>query len=122
MTQRRRRARLVQSTGMAAIHPRVNVTYEQIEAYCRKWNIVRLELFGSILREDFDAESNVNVLVSFAPDARIGLFALVRMEDELRELLGRDVDLVEREAVEESPNWIRRKAILGSAHLVYAAA
>lgn len=107
---------------MDTVHPRLNVTPEQIEAFCRKWQITRLELFGSVLRDDFDDESDVDLLATFAADARFGLFALVDMETELRELIGRDVDLVDRKAIEESPNWIRRKAILTDAHPVYAAA
>ena len=107
---------------MDEIVARLRVTGPQIEAFCRKWDIVRFELFGSVLRDDFGPESDVDVLVTFAPDAHIGLFALVRIQDELRDLLGRDVDLVERKAVEESSNWIRRKAILSSTRLVYAAA
>ncbi|MDE3096936.1 MAG: nucleotidyltransferase domain-containing protein [Chloroflexota bacterium] len=107
---------------MDAIFARLGVTGQQIGAFCHKWDIVRFELFGSVLRDDFGPASDVDVLVTFAPDAHIGLFALVRMQDELRDLLGRDVDLVERKAVEESSNWIRRKAILSSTRLVYAAA
>ena len=107
---------------MDAILDRLHVTEAQIAAFCQKWQIVRFELFGSVLREDFDAESDIDVLVTFASTARYGLFALVQMEDELGVLIGRDVDLVEREAVEESPNWIRRNSILSAARLVYAAA
>jgi hypothetical protein len=107
---------------MVAVHPRLAVSEEQIEAFCQKWKVVRLELFGSVLRDDFGPESDIDVLVTFAPDVRVGLFALVRVEDDLRDLFGRDVDLVERKAIEESPNWIRRRAILDSARLVYAAA
>ncbi|MDP9237873.1 MAG: nucleotidyltransferase domain-containing protein [Chloroflexota bacterium] len=107
---------------METIHPNVPVTPEQIAEFCQKWKITRFELFGSVLRDDFDADSDIDVLVTFAPDARVSLFSLVHMEDELKALLGRDVDLVERKAIEESPNWIRRKSILNSTQLVYAAA
>jgi predicted nucleotidyltransferase len=106
---------------MVAVHPRLAASEEQIEAFCQKWKIVRLELFGSVLRDDFDDASDIDLLVTFAPDARKNLFGLVRMEDELGDLLGREVDLVERKAIEESPNWIRRKAILSSVRQIYAA-
>ena len=107
---------------MERVHPRLSITREQLEQFCRKWKIERLELFGSVLRDDFDDESDVDVLATFRPDARLSLFKLVQMEGELRDLLGRRVDLVERKAIEENPNWIRRKAILDSARLLYAAA
>lgn len=109
-------------SGMAAIHPHVNVDCEQIEAFCRKWRVVRFELFGSVLRDDFDDRSDVDVLVTFAPGTRWTFRDDLTMEDELANLFGRHVDVVERTRVEQSPNWIRRKAILNSATLVYAAA
>lgn len=107
---------------MDTIHPNTHVTNEQIAAYCAKHQITQMELFGSILRDDFDDQSDVDVLVVFSPDAQVSLFSLVRMEDELAELFGRKVDLVERKAIEESPNWIRRRSILASPKLIYAAA
>lgn len=101
---------------------RLNITEPQIAAFCQKWKIVRFELFGSALRDDFDDQSDVDVLVVFAPESTISLFGLVTAQEELEALLGRSVDLVERQAVEESPNWIRRRSILSSTRLVYAAA
>lgn len=101
---------------------RLHATENQIAVFCEKWKITRFELFGSVLRDDFDAESDVDVLVVFAPDAKISLFRLVTAEEELKALVGRRVDLVERRAVEESPNWIRRRSILNSTRLIYAAA
>jgi len=92
--------------------PRVPIDKDRIAAFCRKWQITELSLFGSVLRDDFRADSDVDVLVRFADEAHWGLFHLCRMEDELREIFGREVDLVTRRSVEESPNWIRRKHIL----------
>ncbi len=83
--------------------------------------IIEFGFFGSVLRDDFQPASDVDVLVSFAPEARWSLFDLVEMENELSQLLKREVDLVEREAVERSPNYIRRKNILQSAQVIYAA-
>jgi predicted nucleotidyltransferase len=94
---------------------------QAIEAFCRKWEIVRMELFGSVLREDFRSESDIDFLVTFAPEAEWSLFDLVVMQGELETLLGRKVDLVERRAVEKSTNWIRRQEILGTAREYYAA-
>jgi predicted nucleotidyltransferase len=101
--------------------PRVPWSLESIQDFCRRWKIVELAVFGSILREDFCPESDVDFLVRFAPDARWSLFDHARMERELEELLGRAVDLVSRSAVERSSNWIRREEILGTARTLYAA-
>ncbi len=73
-----------------------------------------------MLRDDFRPDSDVDVLVRFAPDAGHTLFDLVRIEEELRALLGREVDLVEKSAIERSRNYLRRKAILAAAEVVYA--
>jgi len=106
---------------MDGIVARLGVTQEQIAAFCRRWQIVRFELFGSAVREDFDERSDIDVLVVFADDGKIRLHDLLDMEEELQGLFGRKVDLVKRRLVEENPNWIRRRGILSSTHLVYAA-
>jgi predicted nucleotidyltransferase len=90
-----------------------------IKEFCEKWNICKLELFGSVLRDDFGPESDVDVLATFAPDARLSLFDLVDAESELRSIFGRPVDLLDRSSVEHSENWIRRRRILESARTVY---
>ena len=94
---------------------------DEIADFCRRWQVIELALFGSALRDDFGPDSDIDVLVSFAPDAHWGLFALVQMQDELEAILGREVDLVSRQAVEQSENYIRRKAILSGLEVVYAA-
>jgi predicted nucleotidyltransferase len=94
---------------------------ESIEDFCRRWKIVELAVFGSVLRDDFRPDSDLDFLVRFAPDARWSLFDHARMERELEGLLGREVDLVSRSAVERSRNWIRREEILGTARTLYAA-
>src|SRR3990170_2944244 len=87
---------------------------ESLAACCRRWKILRLEVFGSALREDFGPDSDIDLLVTFSPDAEWSLFDHVRMTEELAAILGRDVDLISRRAVERSHNWIRRQAILDS--------
>ena len=82
---------------------------------------MELSLFGSVLREDFHPESDIDVLVSFAPNVRISLFDLVDMQDELKDFFGRDVDLVEKEAILQSENYIRRKSILENIKVIYVA-
>jgi len=100
---------------------KIQIPEEKIADFCRRWKIREFALFGSVLRDDFGPDSDVDVLVTFAEDARWSLFDIVRMEDELKELLGREVDLSERRAVEQSDNYIRRRRILGSARTVYVA-
>lgn len=98
----------------------IDLPRQTIETFCRRWKISELSLFGSVLGKDFGSHSDVDVLVTYAPDARWSLLDAVRMEDELTALLGRKVDLVSRRAVERSDNWIRRSAILKSAEVIYA--
>ena len=99
----------------------IPIDKEEIAALCQRWNITELALFGSVLRDDFRPDSDVDILVRFSPDAQYGLFAVSRLQAELEQILGREVDLVERAAVEQSRNYLRRKAILSSVELVYAA-
>ena len=106
---------------MTLASDRIAVSDEQVAAFCRQWRIVELALFGSVLRDDFGPESDVDVLVTFAPSARWSLLDLVRMQEELTAVLGRKVDLVERAAVEQSENYIRRRHILQSLEPVYVA-
>jgi predicted nucleotidyltransferase len=99
---------------------RIDIPHEAIAAFCRRWKITELSLFGSVLRDDFRPDSDVDVLVTFAPNHQLTLFDLVQMERELQGIVGHPVDLVERESIEESPNYIRRNAILSTARPLYA--
>ena len=94
---------------------------EDIAAFCQRWQITELAFFGSVLRDDFRPDSDVDVLVTFAPRVEWSLFDHITMEEELAALLGWKVDLVSRRAIERSSNWIRRKAILETAEPFYAA-
>ena len=99
----------------------LRIPQDKIAAFCRRWKITEFAFFGSILRRDFHPDSDVDVMVSFAPDAEWGLFDHVRMEQDLQAILGRDVDIVTRRSIERSSNWIRREAILASAEPYYVA-
>ena len=103
------------------MNTRIDIPLDRIATYCKRWQIVELALFGSVLRDDFGPESDVDVLVRFDPQAQHTLFDLAQMQDQLSATLGWKVDLIEREAVERSPNYIRRRAILQSAETIYAA-
>ena len=92
----------------------------EIAAFCDKWDVQELAVFGSALREDFAEDSDVDLLVRFGPDAPWTLLDHIRMEEELEGILGRPGDLVTRTALEESHNWILRQEIFGSARTAFA--
>ncbi|HOO63273.1 MAG TPA: nucleotidyltransferase domain-containing protein [Synergistaceae bacterium] len=100
---------------------RIEIPREALDTFCRSWKITELALFGSVLREDFEERSDIDILVTFALDATPSLFDMVTMEDELKHIFGRSVDLVSRRGLENSRNSIRRQAILESVEVVYAA-
>jgi len=93
----------------------------EIEAFCQKWKITEFSLFGSVLRDDFGPESDVDVLVTFEADAPWSTFDVMDMEDELSKLLRRKVDIAERSAVNQSRNQLRATRILSSSHTIYGA-
>jgi len=101
--------------------PRVTIPRKKLAEFCKRWKISELAFFGSVLRDDFRSNSDIDLLVSFHPRAKIGLFDLVSMENELKEIFGREVDLIERKAIENSENYIRRKSILRNVKVIYAA-
>lgn len=100
---------------------RVEIPSERIAAFCERWQVGELALFGSVLRDDFGPDSDIDVLATFRKEARHTLFDMVRMERELKAIFGREVDLVERADIERSPNYLRRRAILESPETIYAA-
>ena len=100
---------------------KIHISRAELSSFCRKHRIRRLAFFGSVLRDDFGPESDVDVLVSFTPDARWTLFDMVGMQEELEEIFGRKVDLVTRRGIESSRNYIRRQAILSSAEVIHVA-
>lgn len=97
----------------------LGVSEEALRAFCQKWHVVELDLFGSVLRADFGPESDVDLLVVYAKDAHPTLFDEGQMQEELEALFGRPVHFMTKRAVEKSSNPIRRKAILESATPVY---
>lgn len=94
---------------------------DEIVAFCKRWNIIRMELFGSILRDDFDPEqSDIDFLVTYAPEAAPKTYrVLFAIEDDIAALTGCKVDLVDRRSIEQSENYIRRRAILETAQVIY---
>lgn len=94
----------------------IEIPKEEIAAFCKRNHIRKLSLFGSVLRDDFRPESDIDVLVEFDPDAKISLFDLIDMEEELASILGRKVDLIEASALR---NPFRRYEILRTQQVIY---
>jgi predicted nucleotidyltransferase len=103
-----------------AILQRLPVDKAQLAAFCQQWKITKLELFGSMLIDPSCAQ-DIDLLVTFAPDARWGLFEHEHMQNELAGMLGRSVDLISRRAIEASGNALRRNAIWSTAVPTYFA-
>jgi len=97
----------------------IDIPKEKIAEFCKKWRIREFAFFGSVLRDDFRPESDIDVLVTFDEAAGHTLFDLVHMEEELENIFGRGVDLVSRRGIEASRNYIRKKAILSTASTIY---
>ena len=95
---------------------RIEVDQEKIAEFCRRWKIAEFSLFGSVLREDFGPNSDVDVLITFEPDVPWSLYDWVDMIEELRRIFGREVDLVESSGLR---NPFRRNEILSTKQVVY---
>lgn len=94
----------------------IEIPKEQLRDFCRRWKITEFALFGSVTRpEVFGSDSDVDVLARFGADSGWSVFDHLEMEEELRRIFGRDVDLVSRRAVDENPNRFVRGEILGGA-------
>ena len=100
---------------------KIKIPEERIKEFCIKYEINEFSLFGSVLTDQFDHDSDIDILVSFDENAKHTLFDLARMKNELEQLLGYEVDLVSRRGIETSRNLIRKNAILKSAEQIYAA-
>lgn len=96
----------------------VTIPTEELAGFCERWKIREFALFGSVLRDDFRPDSDVDVLVSFSEDAQWSLYDWADMLEELKAMFGREVDLVEKSALR---NPFRRHSILSSKEVIYAA-
>ncbi len=99
----------------------IHLPMDQISEFCQTWQVTEFAIFGSVLREDFHANSDIDILITFSPTAKRGLTETLKMHDELQEIFNRKVDLIVKSALERSENWLRRKKILESAQIIYAA-
>lgn len=99
------------------ISDRIKATPEQIAEYCDRWKITEFALFGSVLRDDFRPDSDIDVLVSFAPDRSLTLDSYIKMREEIEALFERKVDLVHKQYLK---NPFRRHEILKTQQVIYA--
>jgi predicted nucleotidyltransferase len=100
---------------------KIAIPQDRLVEFCRRWKITELSLFGSALRKDFLPDSDVDLLVTFAPGESWGFDDYLAMKEELEGVFSRTVDLVERRLVETSENYIRRKHILSHLEPLYVA-
>jgi uncharacterized protein len=110
---------IIAQENQKAIFERLQISSEVLSDFCLKWKIQEFALFGSVLRDDFNSESDVDVMVTFSPGHTWGL-EFVEMADELEQHLHRKVDFVTRSSIENSGNWVRRQNILETAQVIYA--
>lgn len=92
----------------------------EITDLCKRWKIREIALFGSALRDDFRPDSDLDLLVTFAPDANWSLLDHVQMQLELKKLFGRSADLISKRTLEHSANWVRREEIFKTAQILYS--
>lgn len=113
--------KLLRGIMVPVINPVItSIPAEQFAQFCQRWRIRQLALFGSALRDDFRPDSDLDMLVTFAPDAKWSLFDHIQMQSELERLFKRRVDLISRSALEQSPNWLLRDEILKTARIVFS--
>lgn len=98
--------------------PKIKIDHNRIAEFCHRWKVKELALFGSVLRNDFRPDSDVDILIGFTEDAKWDLFDLATIYDELKALFGREVDLVENGTIR---NPFRRQSIMSTREILYAA-
>ncbi|MCL2442033.1 MAG: nucleotidyltransferase domain-containing protein [Treponema sp.] len=94
------------------------LNFNDVRELCKKYFIIELSIFGSSIREDFNQNSDVDILVSFERNSKITLFDIIELENEFSKLLNRKVDVVEKESLK---NPIRKDKILSTREIIYAA-
>jgi predicted nucleotidyltransferase len=101
------------------IQQRLGLPIDQIAQFCQHWHIIELSLFGSVLGDRFRSDSDIDILIRFAPDTPQGLLTLAKIKHDLEAKTGRVIDIALKEAIENSENWIRRHEILKTAQVIY---
>jgi predicted nucleotidyltransferase len=98
----------------------IEIREEKLKEICREYSIRELSIFGSALRNDFNPDSDIDLLIEFKPESGISLFDLVDLKKEFEELFGRDVDIVSKNAIKLSRNQLKKKSILENYKIIYA--
>jgi hypothetical protein len=98
----------------------IDLPTEKIADFCQRWQVMEFALFGSVLRDDFRPDSDIDIMVQFHPEAHPTFSSLDQMEAELKTMFHRDIDLITRQGIETSRNYLRRHEILSSAQVIYA--
>jgi uncharacterized protein len=98
----------------------IDLPMEKIAEFCDRWQVIELALFGSVLRDDFRPDSDIDIMVQFHPEAHPTFTTLDQMEAELRTIFHKDIDLITRQGIQSSRNYLRRQEILSSAQVIYA--
>ncbi|MGI0482589.1 nucleotidyltransferase family protein [Geminocystis sp. CENA526] len=101
------------------IEKRLQISLNQLFDICQQWNIKEMALFGSVLRNDFNNESDVDFLISFQPNTPQGLLTMSQLKSQLESLLNYPVDIAIKDSLKDSDNWIRSKEILTTAQTIY---
>lgn len=101
------------------IQERLGVSWENIVSFCQQFKIKELALFGSILRDDFSVNSDVDFLITLSADNKLNWIYFQLMEEELKKMINRDIDIIFKDNLEKSANWIRKKEILTTAEVIY---
>jgi len=91
----------------------------ELNKFCKRWKIIKLEIFGSAIRNDFNNESDVDLLVVFDPDFHRTLVDMEEIQQEIEEIFNRPVDLITRKTIERSQNPYKRQNILDSTVVLY---
>lgn len=97
----------------------IELPTKEIANFCHQWQVTEFALFGSVLRDDFRPDSDIDVMVQFHPEAYPTFRTLDQMEAELNVIFHRQVDLITRQGIEASRNYLRRHEILSSAQVIY---
>jgi predicted nucleotidyltransferase len=98
---------------------KIKIPKTKIADFCKRWQVSEFAFFGSVLRSDFRPDSDIDILISFLPEAHITLFDMARMQEELQTIFKRQVDLLSKRGVENSRNYLRRKNILNSLQVIH---
>lgn len=110
---------LTKSFHQTKIYQRLQVNSEELGNFCQENLIAELAVFGSILRDDFSTNSDIDLLISYLPSAPRGLIEKIILKEKFEYLFKRRVDLISKISMAKSRNWIKRQSILNSAEVIY---